>query len=259
MKRILLGLSQGKLLATLELILKNWGYRVIATSRPQQMLAFLRETSPEMILVDADMLAGEDLPLHRALAAKVAAEGIPAIVLADRDRPCPSLEVPHDTLSLPLDIFALFELVQKYVETFARKNLRLEVKLPVLVCPEEKNSYFGEVLSLSTGGMFIKTGYRLEEDAELKIIIPLVGMKREMEIDGRVIYRVDPCLENNYIQGVGISFSSLGEEDSQALADFIENAFFKKLEASEESAANLATDQFRWRAREITIRLKNSR
>ena len=47
MKRILIGDSRDELLSTLEVILKNWGYRALATSDADEFLSLLDELTPD--------------------------------------------------------------------------------------------------------------------------------------------------------------------------------------------------------------------
>lgn len=231
MKRLLVGDMREELLSTLEVILKHWGYRVVLSSRPDQLTEFLTETSPDLIVMGSRLLADENSPLFQAVSSKMTQEGRPLIVLqntAVKDK----LTAPHDILEVPVDIFALFALIQKYIEQHPRKNLRLTVKLPGMFCAGDR-CQFAEVLSLSTHGLFIKTGVRLDLGAQLKVTIPLMGMKQELDLETRVLYRVDPGPENNYLQGAGIEFMPTNAEAKAALKRFIEYCFLGELSASQ--------------------------
>ena len=52
MKRILIGDVREELLSALEVILKNWGYRALCTSNPEEFLSLHDELSPDLLLAD---------------------------------------------------------------------------------------------------------------------------------------------------------------------------------------------------------------
>ena len=49
----------------------------------------------------------------------------------------------------------------------------------------------------------------------------LLGMKRELEVSGQVIYQVLPTAENNYHQGIGVQFKDPNPADLGLLKDYI--------------------------------------
>ncbi len=227
MKRLLIGDNREPLLASLETILKHWGYRVTASSRPQQLVAFLKEISPDLLIMGTPLLSAPDPGLREAVARKIATAPCPLIILGDPGSAVPKA-LSCEILDVPLDIFALFEMIQKYLEKYPRKNLRLTVKLPGMYSRGE-SSLLAEVLSLSSKGLFIRTGNHLERGDQLNVVIPLLGMKKELEITGKVLYRTDPAPENNYLQGVGLEFSELSEETRETLTAFIEQHLLGEL------------------------------
>lgn len=252
MKRILVGDGREEILSTLEVILKHWGYRVSLSSRPQQVLDFLQETAPDLLVIDRRMLADPASPLAAAVSAAVAG-GAPLIVL-DGAEGAPCTELPHETLDVPLDVFALFAIIQRHVEKQPRQNLRLAVKLPGMFC-NGKGCQLGEVLSLSAHGLFIKTGARLRDRDALRVTFPLMGMKRELEIDGRVCYLVEPGPENNYLQGAGIEFLPMDRKTELELKRFIECCFLGEISASQRGTEGLSSDQIQNIAPELILRL----
>jgi Tfp pilus assembly protein PilZ len=257
MKRFLVGDLREDLLSTLEVILKHWGYRVVLSSRPEQLTDFLRETSPDLLIMGSRLLADQGSPLFQAVASKVKAEARPLIVLRD----CQieeSLTAPHEVLDVPVDVFALFALIQKHIEHHPRKNLRLTVKLPGMFCTGDR-CQFAEVLSLSTRGLFIKTGVRLRMGDHLSMIIPLMGMKRELELETRVLYTVEPGPENNYLQGAGIEFIPMDEEAENALKRFIEYCFLGELSASQRGTEGLDPKNLQTIVPELTLRITGTR
>lgn len=238
MKRLLIGDSREELLSTLEVILRHWGYRVLVSSRPAQLVELLRETSPNLLVMGSRLLMEQESSLTRAVRQQVSDEGCPLIVLQEEQVTAP-ITIPHETLGVPPDLFSLFSLIQRHLEKHPRHNLRLALHLPGMLCAGE-SCHFADVLSLSTNGMFVKTGFRPAEDGQLRVSFPLMGMKQELELGCRILYRVEPGPGNNYFQGFGIEFAEMPEEDRQALQSFLEHRFIGDLTA---------------RAGEITLRL----
>jgi hypothetical protein len=229
MKRLLIGDNREELLSTLEVILRHWGYRVLVSSRPVQLEELLRETSPNLLVMGASLLVRPDSALAQAVRHHVQERKRPLIILQDEPAVVP-LAVPHETLGVPLDFFSLFSLIQKHLEKHPRQNLRLDLHLPGMICTGE-TCHLAEVLSLSTNGMFVKTGFRAAAEAQLRVVIPLMGMQKELELDGRILYRVDPGPDNNYFQGIGIEFAELLEESRQALQTYLTHRFIGDLAA----------------------------
>ena len=156
MKRLLIGDSRDELLSTLEVILRHWGYRVLVSARPAPIVELLRETSPDLLVMGARLLMQQDTPLVQAVTQHVVERKCPLIVLQE-DPAITSIKVPHETLGVPLDLFSLFSLIQKHLEKHPRRNLRLDIRLPGMICTGEI-CHLAEVLSLSTNGLFVKTG-----------------------------------------------------------------------------------------------------
>lgn len=226
MKRLLVGDSREKLLATLETILRHWGYRTLVSSNQQRLMSLVTETTPDLLIFGEQILQDTSSPIRKVVIEKVNA-GTPLIVMTDNLKSS-SLEIPHETLPVPVDIFHLFEKVQKYLEEFPRKNIRLALQLPGMLCLGN-SCHLAEVLSLSTRGLFVKTGFRLQKGDNFRIIFPLMGMKKELEVGGRVLYSVRPDPENNFLQGVGVEFTDISQETLEALQGFLEGCLLDGL------------------------------
>lgn len=256
MKRLLVGDHREELVSTLETILRHWGYRVVASTGAKQLCDLLREMDPDLIIMGSRLLVGEGPALRDAVQEKVCGGDLPFILLGDGDQH-EVLDLPHETLDIPLDVFSLFALIQRHIERHPRKNLRLAVKLPGMFCSGETCT-LAEVLTLSTEGLFIRTGARLAEEDEVRVFFPLMGMKRELELDGRVLYRVEPGPENKYMQGVGIEFADLTGTNDSLLRSFIERCFLGELSTRRGGGEDLAKDQLRNISPEITLELRRS-
>jgi Tfp pilus assembly protein PilZ/CheY-like chemotaxis protein len=231
MKRVLLADNRDELLSTLEVVLKHWGYRVLALSRPADILQYLQTSPPELLIFGEDLLQSSSETLNRALIHLLSDPATATILLKGHG---PAALHPAETpcLEVPVDLFVLFEKVQAYLQSHPRRNLRLEVNLPGMVCQGERSN-LAEVISVSRQGLFIKTTFQLGTDDNLRIVLPLLGMKKELELQGKVIYRVEPNVLNNYSQGVGIEFTALDAEEQQTLEDYLEKLLLEELTESQ--------------------------
>lgn len=233
MKRILLGAVSEELLGTLEIILKHWGYRTLVTSRDKEFCELFENSPPDLVLIGRKMLEGAASELQALLQEQLIRTDLPLFVLGTG--PAIPIPRPYIEIDVPVDIFALFELVQRYIEKHPRRNLRLEVSIPGMVC-RDQGSELAEVLSISSRGLFIKTSFRLEPKDHFQVLFPLMGMNQELELPGRVVYRMDPRPENNYRQGVGLEFTELTEETRRRLEEFLEQRLFRDLGETKRSA-----------------------
>lgn len=226
MKRLLVGDHRENLLATLETILRHWGYRTLVSSSQQRLTSLVKETTPDLLIFGEEILEDTSSPLNQMIAEKVA-NGTPLLVMTDSLKPS-SLQIPHETLPVPVDIFRLFEKAQKYLEEYPRKNIRLALQLPGMLCLG-KSCHLAEVLSLSTRGLFVKTSFRLQRGDNFRIVFPLIGMKKELEMEGRVLYSVRPDPDNNFLQGVGVEFTDISNDTLEALQGFLEGCLLDGL------------------------------
>ncbi|HKL48237.1 MAG TPA: PilZ domain-containing protein [Desulfuromonadales bacterium] len=256
MKLILVGHPDEDIRSTLELILKNWGYRVMAAVSTKHLLAFLEETEPDLLMLGAKTLATLDSNGIALVEKRRLGSEAGLFTLNRKDDPAFPEGIDADIhLDVPLDIFDLFAAVQNQLEKHPRSFLRMDVKLPGMVSKEGKSSYLGEVLSLSPRGLFIKIGCRLEKGQTIQTIIPLIGIHKELDIEGKVLYTVQPAPENNYMQGAGIEFTGLSEENMAVLEGYLESRFISGIRNLDEAGTMLASDQIQFHHREITIKL----
>jgi len=110
------------------------------------------------------------------------------------------------------DPYTINALLQRYVPTYSRHYPRLETRLPGLYARAAGNSLICEIMNLSPGGAFIRTTETLPSFGEaLQVNVPLIGLRKEIELSSRVVRQVLPSEANNYAQGIGVSF--MGEEN----------------------------------------------
>ncbi len=226
MKRLLIGDNREKLLVTLETILRHWGYRTLVSSNPPRLTSLVTETTPDLLIFGESLLRDNPAPLAERVQERVS-RGTPLLLMPEHNSSAPYLSA-HEILAVPVDIFNLFEKIQKHLEKHPRKNIRLALQLPGMLCLGDR-CHLAEVLSLSTRGGFIKTGFRLKKGDSFSITFPLLGMKKELEVAGRVLYCVRPDPDNNFLQGVGVEFIDPDRGTLILLESFLESCFLDEL------------------------------
>lgn len=108
--------------------------------------------------------------------------------------------------------FTINALLQRFVPSYSRQHPRLGNRLPGLYTRSTGNCQICEIMNLNPGGAFIRTTEALPASGEeLRINIPLIGLQKEIELNGLVVSQLFPSEANNFSQGVGIKF--IGERD----------------------------------------------
>ena len=247
MKRVLIGDNREELVTTLESLLKNWGYRAISTADPDTILEMLKELKPDLLILGPYILEEENV------AAQVKKLTTPCIYVEDPETKT-GKRPKADLIPYPVDVFELFSLVQGYLEKIPRRNIRLNVNIPSLYY-KGAETCIAEVLSLSPEGLFLKIGSKVEEIENIRLVLPLLGMQTELEIMGRIVYRVEPTPENNYMQGMGIEFAEMNAETMHTLDQYVEGLLFNELNARQSSRNTLNTEHLRKHNREPALQL----
>jgi hypothetical protein len=200
--------SKGQGSPRLERILQRWGCRTSAASG-DQLKRLLQEEKPDLLLLANGIRRGEKLQ----------------VVTMAAQKDCQVLEIEgffrvHPD-GLPKDILGFLEAIQQRLVCFHRRELRIRMSLPVLV---EKGGghHIGQVLSIGAGGLFLKNGNsQVKVDDVMQLTIPLLGMKKELELTGRVLYLVEATQENGFRQGLGIAFQDCDAISRHMLRDYM--------------------------------------
>ena len=244
MKCLLLADNRPDLLATLEPILKHWGYRVVATGKADQASAFIQESRPCMVIIGEQLITAQNMDLEDSILRQIQARKLPLVVL--RQEGAGELPVePGALLEVPVDIFALFSFIQKYVEKHPRQNLRLRLHLPGMYRHGDDNYMLADVLSLSTQGLFFKSAKRLNKGDLVTVVFPLLGHCRELEIQSTVLYVIEPGPTNNFMQGFGVGFGDLGEDERQSLQNYIEEHFLNEVSTCQGGVGEFSAGQLK--------------
>ncbi|MDH3998651.1 MAG: PilZ domain-containing protein [Desulfuromonadales bacterium] len=239
MKNFLLADNRSELMATLGPILKHWGYRVLSTTKVEDITSFIQESSPSLLIIGKKFLADPKLELDATTTKKINSGDLPLIALEQETvAPTPLLK-PLATLTPPLEIFDLFAFIQRHVEKHPRQNLRLRVILPGMYCVEKDQFALAEVLSLSMNGLFFKVATKLKVGDKVTVVIPLMGHAKEVEVEATVVYTVQPAMENNYMQGFGVRFDDLSEIHQESLQHFIKDRFLREVSANQDGVGSL--------------------
>ncbi|MBW2477128.1 MAG: PilZ domain-containing protein [Deltaproteobacteria bacterium] len=244
MKCFLLADNRPDLLATLEPILKHWGYRVVSATNAQQATALLAESSLSLLIFGQKIFADKSFALNKAIQEQITSSQLPLIILKQNsDHPLPV--EPNAILDVPVDIFALFAFIQRYVEKHPRQNLRLQLRLPGMYRVGNDEYTLSDVLSLSTKGLFFKTPMRLRKGDNVTVVFPLYGHCKELEIESKVLYVIQPEPSNNFMQGFGVGFQGLSAAEEANLEKFIEEHFLREVSSSQAGVGDFSENQLK--------------
>lgn len=244
MKSILLADNRADLLATLEPILKHWGYRVLSTRNADQVSTFLKESEPCLLIAGEDVLASLDRAIDAKIRKKLTSGDVPVISLKAESTESSKLP-PTATLEVPVELFELFSFIQRQVEKHPRQNLRLRLRLPGMYSIEEDEYILADVLTLSMRGLFFRAGTKVKKGDRVNVVFPLFGQGKEIEVQSTVLYSIRPDADNNYFQGFGVGFDELSEKEEQQLQHYIKEHFLKEVSSSCDGVADFNKEQLK--------------
>lgn len=244
MKNIIIADNRANLMATLEPILKHWGYRVLSTSNADEVGTYLSESSPCLLIIGEDLLADPGLKIDDKFAQKIAKGTFPVVALKQEGAGKSTLE-PSETLSAPVDLFELFSFIQRQVEKHPRQNLRLRLRLPGMFSIEDESFILADVLSLSTNGLFFKAPSKVNKGDQVTVVFPLLGHCKEIEVQSTVLYTVQPDASNNFSQGFGVGFNEIPEGYKEQLQQYIKEHFLKEVSDSNNGVGEFTEQQLK--------------
>jgi CheY-like chemotaxis protein len=244
MKSILVADNRAELLATIEPILKHWGYRVLSTRSAEQVATFLEESEPCMLVIGEELLADPHLALSKEVLESVENGDLPCVALRQEGVEGAAV-TPDATIDVPLELFGLFSFIQRKVEKHPRQNLRLQVRLPGMYSIEEEDFILADVLSLSMNGLFFKTATRLKKCDRLTVVFPLFGQGTEIEVKSTVLYSIEPGADNNYFQGFGVGFDEIPAEHREQLQKFIRDRFLKEVSSRRDGVGDFVKEHLK--------------
>lgn len=244
MKSILLADNRSDLLATLEPILKHWGYRVLSSQKAEQVTTFLHESEPCLLIIGEELFSNPNLNLTPDTIQRIKSGDLPVIALKQEGAKAAEL-TPTETLEVPVELFELFSFIQSQVENHPRKNLRLRLKLPGMYSLEDDVFILADVLSLSMNGLFFRASTRVKEGDRVTVVFPLLGRCKEIEVKSTVLYTIQPETDNNFSQGFGAGFDDIPEDYKEYLQEYIREHFLNEVSASHNGVGNFAKEQLK--------------
>lgn len=244
MKSILLADNRPELLATTEPILKHWGYRVLTATKTEQIATFLDESSPALLVIGQEMYAQRDAFLAPETTARLSTGELPLIVLKQGDGEQPELSAGA-FLDVPMELFELFSFIQSMVEHHPRHNLRLRLRLPGMYSINDNGYLLADVLSLSMRGLFLRASARIKQGDRIKVVFPLLGHCKELEVKSTVTYVVHPDPQNNFAQGFGVVFDDFPQEQHNNLRHFIKDCFLKEISSNVNGVGEFTENQLK--------------
>ncbi len=244
MKSILVADNRSDLLATLEPILKHWGYRVLSARKTNQAMAFLQESAPCLLIIGEDIFADPDLSLDKDTIQRIKSGDLPVIALKQGGTGIAKF-TPIETLEVPVELFELFSLIQLHVEKHPRQNLRLRLKLPGMYSIEKDEFILADVLSLSMRGLFFRAPTKIKKGDQVTVVFPLLGHCKEIEVKSTVLYTIRPEAENNYFQGFGVGFDDISDDHKVHLQKFIREHFLREGSSSHSGVGDFTEAQLK--------------
>lgn len=244
MKSILIADNRTELLATLEPILKHWGYRVLSTQSAEQITTFLQESELSLLIIGEGFLASLDKAADKKTRQKINSKNFPVVALKQDNAEAFDLK-PNEVLDVPVELFDLFSFIQRQVEKHPRQNLRLKLKVPGMFSVDEEEFLLADVLTLSMRGLFFKATAKVTKGDRINVVFPLFGKNREIEVKSTVLYTLMPEAENNYFQGFGVGFDELSEQEEDQLQHYIKEHFLKEVSSSFDGVADFDKQQLK--------------
>ena len=244
MKSILVADNRSNLLATLDPILKHWGYRVLSTRKADQVMAFLQERTPCLLIIGEGLLTNPSLALDPVTKERIASGELPCLVLKQDGAEIAELN-PSETIEVPVELFELYSFIQRQVEKHPRQNLRLRLKLPGMYSVGEEDFILADVLNLSMQGLFFKAPTRIKREDRITVVFPLLGQGKEIEVKATVLYTIQPEAGNNFFQGFGVGFDDLPEGQKEDLKLFIREHFLREVSANRNGVGNFTVEQLK--------------
>jgi len=244
MKSILVADNRSDLLATLEPILKHWGYRVLSARKADQVMPFLKESIPSLLIIGEGLLADPNLVLDPGMTKKITSGALPVVALKQDDAGASTL-TPSEIIEVPVGLFELFSFIQRQVEKHPRQNLRLRLKLPGMYSVENNEFALADVLSLSMLGLFFKASAKVKKGDRVTVVFPLFGHCKEIEVEATILYTIQPEAENNFFQGFGVGFDNLTDDCRGHLQTFIREHFLKEVSSSHNGVGDFTETQLK--------------
>lgn len=135
-----------------------------------------------------------------------------------------TFDFPVEEMDGEIDLHVINQLLLKHLPSYSRRVPRVTTRLPGIYTTG-KNHHLCEIANLSLGGAFVRTGTLPPSiGSDIRIHIALLGLRKEVELDGQIVRQTVPQEQNNYQQGFGVQFSQESDFPSGLLQDYVKNA-----------------------------------
>ncbi len=211
----------------LAIILQRLGLEVLPVARAEEALRLMKVIAPDMLLISLDLPDG-GLPLLEGLSREGVLTRTPVIAASSHLDPV-TIETCFalgciDFLGKPIDITHLNTALQKSATYFGgkRRFLRAPFTSKVFLAANGGSGEFHAV-SLSEGGIYLRTLEPLPAGTEVSISLPLKGEELR-PLAGRVIYSKGlPSGRFQVPPGMAVQFQGMSEGDYGLLRGYVSN------------------------------------
>ncbi len=200
--------------------------KIVIAESGMAALRLLEMWRPEVVILDINMPEMDGLETLRRMREKKELSDIPVILItSEKDGEsfdaCKSLGCAG-YLVKPFSMSALHDILQQCVTrsgSSRRHHLRTQFDGKVPVRHGRKTREF-QAVTLSEGGIFLKTKDPLPVGSEVKVELPVKGGKN-IVLAGDVIYHMEMSNESATPPGMAIKFNWVRKKDSERLSAFV--------------------------------------
>lgn len=205
------------------------GCRLIPIHSTKELLAKASTVSPDVIVLDAEMLGSGLKQALRALKSDRKLRSVPVVIATRDPEAMQGLVSDRDVVfKKPFPPDEVGATLRRLLPVARRISVRVPVSLPV-VCQIGGKRITLRTKDLGRGGLFLKTpkdlprGTRFTASFVLPDEAPGGGASRPISVECEVVRRVEPD-EIDRIAGVGAVFVELGTADAGHLERFVASA-----------------------------------
>lgn len=209
------------------LLIRRMGFEVLTASNGMEALQLIKACEPDVVLLDNQMPKLTGIEVLEHMRDDETIKDVQVVMLSldastETYDKCMDLGCV-DFLTKPIQVKAFHSALEKCVKLAggpSRRHLRADYSEKIsLICDNEKQNLFS--VSISEGGIFIRSTNPLPVGTELDLSIPLHGDK-PVTARGKVMYKKGVYGERHKISpGMGIEFTDISPDDSARISLFI--------------------------------------
>lgn len=200
--------------------------RIVIAENGLAALRLLESWHPDVVILDINMPEMDGLETLRRMKKKKELSDIPVIMITsgkdgESFDACKSLGC-EGYLVKPVKINALHDIIKQCLTRSGRRrrrHLRTQFDGKVAVRHGRKTQEL-QAVTLSEGGIFLKTKEPLPVGSEVKVELTVEGGKSIL-LDGDVIYHMEMANESATPPGMAVKFKWMRKKDSERLSAFV--------------------------------------